>query len=134
LKRMDRIPKLDLIKELSSISDIHSVDIQFICKKNEDYHRQNRDREQAATNLTSIRIGRPIGIRPNPSYDRDRVIGLDPVLGDILFEPEEIPVIRGGWKDRNGIQYSDEMDGNQMKSVNIVKQGVIDSKKRTTEK
>ena len=40
LRRVDRIPKLDIIRELSSIRDIHSVDIQFICKKNEEYHRE----------------------------------------------------------------------------------------------
>jgi hypothetical protein len=134
LKRMDRIPKLDLIKELSSISDIHSVDIQFICKKNEDYHRQNLAREQISTNISATKFGRPIAARPNPNYDRNRVIGIDPVLGDILFEPDEIPIIRGGWRDRNKIYYATELDGNQMKSVNIIKQGVIDSKKRTTEK
>jgi hypothetical protein len=38
LSRIDRIPKLDIIKALSYISDIHSVDIQFVSKKNEDYH------------------------------------------------------------------------------------------------
>jgi hypothetical protein len=29
LSRIDRIPKLDIIRELSTISDIHSVDVQF---------------------------------------------------------------------------------------------------------
>lgn len=112
LKRIDRIPKLDIIKELSDISDLHSVDVQFVCKKNEDYHRQQAEIGQ--TNNTEV-------------------LGLDPVLGDIIFEPEEIPVIRGGWIDRNGIFYSENLDDNQMKSVNIIKKGVIDSKKRSTE-
>lgn len=136
LKRMDRIPKLDLIKELSSISDIHSVDIQFVCKKNEDYHRQNMTLTKSALSIKSAKLGRPIGMNDNsnPDYDREKVIGLDPVLGDILFEPDEIPIIRGGWKDRNDITFSNDIDSAQMKSVNIIKQGVIDSKKRTTEK
>jgi hypothetical protein len=133
LKRIDRIPKLDLIKELSSISDIHSVDIQFISKKNEDYHKQNINRTENAKNLITSRLAKPIAIRPNPNYSPTETKGLDPILGDILFEPEEIPIIRGGWRDRNNIYYSAEIDGNQMKSVNIINKGVIDSKKRTTE-
>ena len=41
LSRTDRVPKLDIIRELSTITDLHSVDIQFVSKKNEDYHREN---------------------------------------------------------------------------------------------
>jgi hypothetical protein len=134
LKRIDRIPKLDLIKELSAISDIHSVDIQFISKKNEDYHRQNINRTENAKNLIASRLAKPISIRPNPNYNPSEIKGLDPVLGDIIFEAEEIPIIRGGWRDRNGVYYSPDIEGNQMKSVNIINKGVIDSKKRTTER
>jgi hypothetical protein len=39
LSRIDRIPKLDI--QPSTISDIHSVDVQFLCKNNEDYHSEN---------------------------------------------------------------------------------------------
>jgi hypothetical protein len=133
LKRMDRIPKLDLIKELSAISDIHSVDVQFVSKKNEDYHREEILRIQNAQASLDSSYGSNLSYNNNPNYDKNAVLGLDPVLGDILFEAEEIPIVRGGWQDRNGMYYSDEIDGNQMKSVNIIKKGVIDSKKRTTE-
>ncbi|NCX66930.1 MAG: hypothetical protein EBW95_05340, partial [Burkholderiaceae bacterium] len=41
-KMLDRVPKSDLVVSLkSSISEIHSVDISFISKDTEDYHRQN---------------------------------------------------------------------------------------------
>jgi len=130
LKRIDRIPKLDIIRELSTISDIHSVDIQFICKKNEDYHIENTsiiknsvDNFESSYN-TDISIKKPVG------YNQKEVLGIDPILGDILFEPDELPVIRGGWLDRNGVYYSSDIDGNQMKSVNIIKKGTIDSKNR----
>lgn len=128
LKRMDRIPKLDLIKELSSISDIHSVDLQFISKKNEDFHRQNINRSKNA------QLSNSSSIRPNPDYNPIEIKGLDPILGDIIFDAEEIPIIRGGWRDRNEIYYSPDIEGNQLKSVNIINKGVVDSKKRTTER
>jgi hypothetical protein len=121
LSRIDRIPKLDIIRELSSISDIHSIDVQFICKKNEDHHRAKQLQLQK---LNSLPNG-PIAL---PNYDPSETLGLDSILGDILFEPEELPVIRGGWVDRSGNYFSDDIDSNGLKSVNIIKKGTMDIK------
>lgn len=128
LNRIDRIPKLDIIKELSTISDIHSVDVQFVCKKNEDYHKavminSSNKKSQYDTNYNT-------DISVNTDYDDTSMIGLDPILGDIIFEPNEIPIIRGGWFDRNDLYYSDNIDGNGLKSVNIITTGRIDSKNK----
>ena len=76
------------------------------------------------------RLKTDVSVRRTSNYNQNTVIGLDPILGDILFEPEELPIIRGGWYDRNNIYYSSDIDGNQMKSVNIIKKGVVDSKNR----
>jgi len=131
LTRIDRIPKLDIIRALSSIEDIHSVDIQFICKKNEDYHRNALIDAKNKLNKFNSKYQNNISIsKINPDYKPTEVKGLDPVLGDIIFEPDEIPVIRGGWYDRSNIYYSDDIDGNGLKSVNIIKKGVVDSKNR----
>lgn len=126
LSRIDRIPKLDIIKQLSTISDIHSVDIQFISKKNEDYHRemkiamQNQLSKYANTGTA----------RQLPDYNPALTLGIDPILGDILFEPEEMPIIRGSWKNRDDAYYSSDIESSGLKSVNIIKNGTIDSKKR----
>jgi hypothetical protein len=69
--------------------------------------------------------------KADPSYNPREILGLDPILGDIIFEADEIPVIRGGWYDRNGVYYSDNIDGGGLKSVNIIKKGVVDSKNRS---
>ena len=133
LQRTDRIPKLDIIRELSRIRDIHSVEVQFICKKNEEYHGENMRRMEASQQyLNSNYANNPSAGRPNPDYNPNTTLGLDPELGDIIFEPNEIPVIRGGWMDRNGVMYQDIVDGLGMKSVNIYKKGTIDSKNRPT--
>jgi len=66
----------------------------------------------------------------DPNYVSNKVIGLDPVLGDILFEPDELPIIRGNFYDRNGLYYSDNIDQKGLKSVNIFRRGVIDSKNK----
>lgn len=129
--RIDRVPKVDLIKEIASIPDIHSVDIQFVCKKNEDYHRQNKTKMKNKLNKFASRFNTDISAQKvDPSYNPKQTAGLDPVLGDIIFEPSEIPVVRGGWYDRNNVYYSDNIDDKGLKSVNIIKKGTIDAKNR----
>jgi hypothetical protein len=124
LNRMDRIPKLDLIRKIGAIRDIHSVDIQFVCKKNEDYHKDAMDRLKNQVNKYSSATT----VNPLPNYSPSNVIGLDPTMGDIIFESDEIPVIRGDWFDRNGTYYSDDIDSSSMKAVNIIKKGTVDAK------
>jgi len=127
--RLDRIPKSDLVKVLSNINDIHSVDIQFISKKNEDYHRNEITRvsNKVATADSTIN---PTIVPVDPNYVPNLTLGLDPVLGDIIFEPNEIPIIRGGWYDRNGVYFSNSMSDMSVKSLNIIKKGVVDAKNR----
>jgi len=123
--RLGRVPKNELIVELSTISEIHSIDISFVSKKNEDYHRAqilkdlNKKNDFASKEALKLE-------RPNPNYNPDTMIGLDPVLGDIIFEPSEIPIIRGGWYDRNTIYYSDDIEDKGLKSINIIKKGTVD--------
>lgn len=126
LSRIDRIPKLDIIRELSNIRDIHSVDIQFISKKNEDYHKEMRLSMQNQLNKYS-NTG---SVKQNPDYNPNLTLGLDPILGDILFEPDEMPIIRGGWLNRDNVYYSSDIESNALKSVNIIKNGTVDAKKR----
>ena len=131
LSRIDRVPKLDIIRELSTITDIHSVDIQFISKKNEDYHNENITMVANKVNKYASSFNTDISTATLvPGYNPYSVVGLDPVLGDIIFEPNEIPVIRGGFYDRNGVYYSDSVEGNGLRSVNIIKKGTVDSKNR----
>jgi len=127
--RIDRIPKSDIVKELSGIKDIHSVDVQFISKKNEDYHKDNKTRNDNKVKSSKSRIT-PTLVEVDPEYKPNKSIGLDPVLGDIMFEPEEFPIIRGGWYDRNGVYFSPDMDDMSLKSINIIKRGVVDAKNR----
>lgn len=129
LNRIDRIPKLDIIRVLSNIKDIHSIDIQFISKKNEDYHRENL-RMLANQQMTSSRNPNVSTQKKMPSYDPNLILGLDNVMGDIIFTPDEIPVCRGGWFDRNDVYYADTTEGNSLKSVNVIKKGVVDSKNK----
>ena len=119
-----RIPVSSIISILSAINDINSVNISFVSKKNEDYHNaamiadQNRRNQYADPTLLNIS-------RPSLTYNPNTTLGLDQSLGDILFEPNEVPVIRGGWYDRNSNYYSDDINSNVLKTVNIVNIGTV---------
>ena len=125
--RQDRVPRKDLINVLSEITDIDSVDVQFISKKNEDYHGEfiKKDKNTRNTNLADTTDS--TSVRRFPDYNPSEVRGLDPILGDILFESSEIPIIRGGWRDRNNIFYNEE-PGKEFSSINVVKKGTTDRK------
>jgi hypothetical protein len=127
--RLDRIPKSDLVSLISSINDVHSVDVQFISRKNEDYHKANKQRVEQKVLLSESNIS-PSLVETDSNYLPNLTLGLDPVLGDIIFEPSEIPIIRGGWYDRNGVFFSNSLDTSGLKSLNIIKKGVVDSKNR----
>lgn len=127
--RIDRIPKSDIIKELSMIKDIHSVDVQFISRKNEKYHKNNMIRTENKV-LSSESVISPDIVSVDPNYIPNLSPGLDPVLGDIIFEANEIPIVRGGWYDRNGVFFSSNIDDMSLKSINIIKKGVVDAKNR----
>jgi len=123
-KRMDRVPKKDLINSLSEIYGIDSVDISFISKKNEDYHRAFIQKDTNRRNA-DLATAKDLTIeKAFLDYNPNEVRGLDPILGDIVFEAKEIPIIRGGWKDRNGIFYSSVPGENVgFTSLNVIKKG-----------
>ena len=118
LTRLDRVPRKDMINIISDIDGVDSVDVRFVSKKNEDYHKSfiTQDSNSRSTNGSTLETT-PKG------YDANKVLGLDPILGDIVFEPNEYIIIRGGWSDRNGIYYSETpLDG--FSSINIEVRGI----------
>jgi hypothetical protein len=50
------------------------------------------------------------------------VVGLDD-LGNVLIGNGELSLIRGGWKDRNGVYYEDGIVSGKPCSVNITIKG-----------
>ena len=129
LTRTDRIPKSEILTNLSRIEEVHSIDISFLSRSNEEYHRQAKlDDINAQSRFASQESIK--NQQPAQTYDPQTMIGIDPVLGDILFAPSQIPIIRGGWYDRNNFYYSDDISERGLKSVNIIHKGTVDSSKR----
>jgi hypothetical protein len=129
--KIDRIPKSDMIKLISNISDIQSVKIEFVCRKNEEYHSEGLKSLAGLASFDSSKFFK------NPttaesSYDPTKMIGLDPQLGDILFEADELPVMRGGWYDRSSNFYTDDSPSktSNLSSVNVFIKGKVDPKNK----
>jgi len=94
LNRNDRVPKSDLIKIVEGVNGVDSVSITILSELN----------EVAFTK------------KPN-RLETDRV-GLDE-FNDIIIKTAEFPVIRGGWKDRNGNVYQTGLSDGSLGALNI---------------
>jgi len=142
--RFDRIPKADFISLFKGIDGVDSASVYFVSKKNEDYHKKAADlgyvqppqqskfnssnttpvppvTQPILTQSTKIKNGVYVD---NSAYDPKLVLGLDPIHGDIICEKDEYAIIRGGWRDRKGIWYNEDMLDNSLNGINIVFDGV----------
>lgn len=127
VNRFDRIVKAELITKIKEqVSGVDSLNLDFVCKKNEDYHRDKKilvvNANTPNTNDTNL-LPPPTPVNPD-RYDPNKVLGLDPIQGDIIAEKNEFAVLRGGWYDKNGIYYNDVPIINGLSTINIIWTGV----------
>jgi len=54
------------------------------------------------------------------------LVGIDPVHGDIIIEKDEYAIIRGGFRDRKGIWYSENPNENMLNSINVTFDGITE--------
>jgi len=92
LKRQDRVPKSDLIRVIEDLKGVDSVNVNIIGEANENALTLN----PSSTNL----------------------VGLDE-FNDIVIGLDEFPVVRGGWKDSQGNQYSEGLSDTSLGALNI---------------
>lgn len=124
--RFDRIVKADLIKKIKeNVSGVDSVNLDFISKKNEDYHRDRNIQVQNSNvpNTNNTTLLTPTAVNPD-RYNPNATWGIDAVQGDIIAEKNEFAILRGGWYDRNGIYYNDVPIINGLSTINIIWTGV----------
>lgn len=123
--RFDRIPASDLISMIQEIEEVDSVEVVFLSEDNETYHlRYNIFQKNVNTNR--IDVGKYM---PLDNYNPNTVIGIDSTLGDIIFKENEYPVIRGGWIDRFGIEYEENLSASGPGPINIFVKGFTKSDK-----
>ena len=115
---------------IETVSGVDSANIEFISEKNElamrrgwyyktvykiDRIRSLREASQVKVNLEKDSTGVVI---ENPN------IGLDK-FSDVEIGLNELPIMRGGWFDRNDIYYSVDIKDSNISSVNIVIDEII---------
>lgn len=118
-RRRDIIPKSDIVRLVEGIDFIDSVNVEFISERNEAALRNGFYFKDTLVNkeLVSERITLQEGEDPS--------LGLDE-FGDIIIDVNELPIIRGGWFDRNNSFYEEIPELNKPSSINVIVQQEID--------
>ena len=106
LKRRDRIPKSDIIAIIESIEGVDSVSFYFIGQANE----ENQSTIQNLPNVSQAQL--------------DEVIGMDQ-FGDIIIGRNQLVLLRGGWTDRNGTVYNEDIVEGKPGPLNITIASII---------
>jgi hypothetical protein len=131
VQRRDKIPKSDLIALIESVSGVDSVNLQFVSQLNEEAMRYGYY-YKTTYKIDSIRsikeaIRTKVTLETNSAGDviQDPNLGLDK-FGDIVIGLNELPIIRGGWSDREDVFYSTDIKSNNISSVNVVIDEIVD--------
>jgi hypothetical protein len=106
LKRRDRIPKSDMIALIESVDGVDSVSFYFVGQANE----QNQTLIQNLPNVSQEQL--------------DEVIGMDQ-FGDIIIGRNQLVILRGGWKDRNGTTYTEGIVEGRPGPLNITISSIV---------
>lgn len=133
VKRRDKIPKSDLIALVENIDGVDSVNIFFVSRRNEEaikngyyikstfkvtpttpFLQEGENDKKKYVFFNKERIDTKIKLEPN----FDPKLGLDE-FGDIVIQDKELPIIRGGWSDRNDTYYNEFPTTGQPSSLSI---------------
>lgn len=119
--RKDKIPASDLVRIIDSISGVDSVTVEFISEENENYHKEYllKSQQYFMKNKT-IAKDSDIMMSDGETYNSEKSIGIDPLLGDIILNREDLPLIRGGFSDRFGNNYSIQPGDSKFSPINIL--------------
>ncbi len=119
VKRRDKIPKSDLIEILEGISGIDSVNLKFLSERNEEAIRLGYYEKITYQIDPRTFIKEPIREKIVLATGEDPSLGLDE-FGDIIIGKNELPLIRGGWEERNGVLFEDSSSDAEFSSLNII--------------
>ncbi len=131
VQRRDKIPKSDIIAMIETVSGVDSVNIDFVSEQQETairngfYWKNETIKDPIRLIEVTKRVKVPLEqdtegnyIPPNPA------LGLDK-FGDIEIGLNQLPLIRGGWKDRNSVEYKVDIKPENISSVNIMVDEVL---------
>lgn len=104
IRRRDRIPRSDLISIIEAVPGVDSVNVSIISEI---------DERQSVLLATG---GRNSSNAEAPRIDE---------FGDIIIRDSELPIIRGGWSDRNGTEYASGIDPEKPCALNVMVKDIV---------
>jgi len=119
INRRDRIPRSDIISMVENVDGVDSVNVYFISQENEEaisngYYYVPVYGVDPLTDQKTLIENKKIVL----TAGEDPQLGLDE-FGDVKIGPDDLPIIRGGWQDRNGTEYEATPNKNAVSSLNI---------------
>jgi hypothetical protein len=119
VRRRDKIPKSDIISIIEKVDGVDSVNVFFSSQRNEEairngYYTKKIYGYDPIKKRRELLEERKITL----SDGEDPSLGIDE-FGDIVIGERELPIIRGGWADRNGNNILEHPNNNSLSSVNI---------------
>ena len=96
-QRNDRLPNSDIVAVIEAINGVDSVSVRMISEKNELKKKRNSNAKNT---------------------------GVDD-YNDIIMNQNELPIVRGGWTDRNGNAYAEGLTNVGYGAVNIVIRDIV---------
>ena len=119
ISRTDMIPKSDIVAITESIQGIDSVNVYFISEKNEQaiingYYMDSYEWINPNTHLRET-VQKRVDLNPG----EDPRLGLDG-FGDIKLSKNEIAIIKGGWRDRNGNEFIEDIKPNILCGLTVL--------------
>jgi hypothetical protein len=133
VKRRDKIPKSDIVAMIEAVEGIDSVNVFFVSEQNEaairnGYYIKSTSKVSPTTPFLQEGEGgkkryvffnkEVIDTKVNLLPGEDPRLGLDE-FGDISISDQELPIIRGGWSDRNDTYYNEFPVNGQPSSLSI---------------
>ena len=119
INRNDMIPKSDIIALVENINGVDSTNVYFISEENEKaisngYYIQEYYQINPMTHIYEKYTKRIV-----LEEGEDPMLGLDG-FGDIKIGENEIAIIKGGWKDRWGNEFKEEITTTDLCGLTII--------------
>lgn len=139
-QRRNVIPRSDLVKIVEEIEGVDSVYVEFVSEENETalrngfYYKKikytDEQKKQNTLNITNSSILDNLSLGNSVETEKqifleeneDPNLGLDD-FGDISITEDQLPLVRGGFLDRNSVLYEQGYQSDKLCGVNIIISG-----------
>jgi len=128
VRRRDRVPRSDIISIIENVEGVDSVNVFFVSEENEEaikngYYTVPVYGTDPVTDQKVLIENKKIVLNEGD----DPNLGLDE-FGDIKIDENELPIIRGGFTDRNDNYYEEIPKPNTLCSLNVFfKESVVNN-------